>query len=110
MSLHDRARSWARAISGCPRRAARSKLAPVDGKLEARFRGPHVMAGYWRMDAERHERTHSTKKATTVAATRYALSILQRPELGLMFDGRIAEDFKLEFGNVRERRDRCAPA
>ncbi|WP_258393675.1 AMP-binding protein, partial [Burkholderia multivorans] len=25
-----------------------AKLVPVDGKLEARFRGPNVMAGYWR--------------------------------------------------------------
>ena len=33
---------------GLPAPGCEVKLAPVDGKLEARFRGPHVMPGYWR--------------------------------------------------------------
>jgi feruloyl-CoA synthase len=35
---------------GVPAPGCEVKLVPVSGKLEARFRGPHVMSGYWRME------------------------------------------------------------
>ena len=82
---------------GMPAPGCEVKLAPVSGKLEARFRGPHVMPGYWRMagsnaadsfDDEGYYRSGDALKFVDP----------QRPELGLMFDGRIAEDFKLSSG------------
>jgi feruloyl-CoA synthase len=82
---------------GLPAPGCEVKLVPLAGKLEARFRGPHVMSGYWRMkdasvadtfDEDGYYRSGDALK----------LVDLQKPELGLMFDGRIAEDFKLSSG------------
>jgi feruloyl-CoA synthase len=82
---------------GLPAPGCEVKLVPLSGKLEARFRGPHVMSGYWRMkdasvadtfDEDGYYRSGDALK----------LVDLQKPELGLMFDGRIAEDFKLSSG------------
>jgi feruloyl-CoA synthase len=81
---------------GLPAPGCETKLVPVDGKLEARFRGPHIMAGYWgspqqtleAFDAEGFYRSGDALKFADPA----------QPELGLMFDGRIAEDFKLSSG------------
>ena len=39
---------------GIPVPGCRVKLAPVDGKLEARFSGPNVMTGYWRTPELNH--------------------------------------------------------
>ncbi|MEK1938940.1 MAG: feruloyl-CoA synthase [Pseudomonas sp.] len=81
---------------GLPAPGCEIKLVPVDGKLEARFRGPHIMAGYWRapqqtLDAFDQEGFYRSGDALKFADP-------ERPELGLMFDGRIAEDFKLSSG------------
>ncbi len=82
---------------GTPAPGCEVKLVPVNGKLEARFRGPHVMQGYWRMpetpaqpvfDEEGFYRSGDALKFVDP----------DRPELGFMFDGRIAEDFKLSSG------------
>ena len=78
---------------GVPAPGCRVKLVPVGGKMEARFKGPHVMPGYWRMpeltaaafDEEGYYRTGDALRFADAA----------QPELGFMFDGRIAEDFKL---------------
>ena len=82
---------------GMPAPGCELKLVPVSGKLEARFRGPHVMPGYWR--------TNDASAAGPFDDEGYycsgdALKFVdpRRPELGLMFDGRIAEDFKLSSG------------
>jgi feruloyl-CoA synthase len=69
------------------------KLVPQGDKTEVRFRGPNVMPGYWRdpdntalaFDEEGYYRTGD---AVTFVDP-------QQPTKGLMFDGRIAEDFKL---------------
>ena len=82
---------------GLPAPGCEVKLVPVAGKLEARFRGPHVMAGYWRVEPPARPRP-STRKAITAAATRCKFVDPHKPELGLLFDGRIAEDFKLSSG------------
>ena len=81
---------------GVPAPGCRVKLVPIDGKLEARFAGPHVMPGYWRAP-------HLTKEAfdeegyyCTGDALRFYDAAC--PELGFVFDGRIAEDFKLSSG------------
>ncbi len=81
---------------GLPCPGVEVKLVPVDGKIEARFRGPHVMPGYWRapeltaqaFDEEGYYRTGDAVKFIDPA----------QPQLGLMFDGRLSEDFKLSTG------------
>jgi feruloyl-CoA synthase len=81
---------------GLPCPGVEAKLVPVDGKVEVRFRGPNVMPGYWReaeltaaaFDEEGFYRTGDAVKWVDPAA----------PDRGMMFDGRIAEDFKLATG------------
>ncbi|SEE92328.1 trans-feruloyl-CoA synthase [Burkholderia sp. WP9] len=82
---------------GVPAPGCEVKLAPVSGKLEARFRGPHVMAGYWRMDEENVAGSFDDEG---YYCSGDALKFVdpRKPELGLLFDGRIAEDFKLSSG------------
>ena len=81
---------------GVPVPGVELKLVPNEGKLEVRVKGPNVTPGYWRQpeltanafDAEGH----------------YCLGDAVRfedpgdPREGLLFDGRIAEDFKLDTG------------
>ncbi len=81
---------------GVPLPGVEVKLAPLAGKLEIRVRGPNVMRGYHRrpdldattFDDEGYYRTGDAARMIDEA----------RPELGLRFDGRIAEDFKLATG------------
>ncbi|MCP3726104.1 feruloyl-CoA synthase [Paraburkholderia sp. CNPSo 3272] len=82
---------------GLPAPGCETRLVPVDGKLEARFRGPNVMGGYWRAnEADRHDVFDEEGYYRTGDAVRFVDA--GRPELGLLFDGRIAEDFKLSSG------------
>lgn len=81
---------------GLPAPGCEVRLVPVDGKLEGRFRGPHIMPGYWRspqqtLDAFDPQGFYCSGDALKLADPR-------DPQLGLMFDGRIAEDFKLSSG------------
>jgi feruloyl-CoA synthase len=72
------------------------KLTPVSGKLELRVKGSHVMPGYWRrpelnaqaFDEEGYYRLGDAVRLIDAAD----------PRRGLLFDGRIAEDFKLSTG------------
>ncbi|MDE2456916.1 MAG: feruloyl-CoA synthase, partial [Burkholderiales bacterium] len=81
---------------GLPVPGVEVKLVPMAGKLEIRFRGPNVMPGYWRapeetaaaFDEEGFYRTGDAVLPVDPAD----------PGRGLMFDGRIAEDFKLATG------------
>jgi feruloyl-CoA synthase len=72
------------------------KLAPVGAKLEARVRGPNITPGYWG-DPE-------LTAATFDEEGYYRLGDAMRfvdpndPSRGLIFDGRLAEDFKLSTG------------
>jgi feruloyl-CoA synthase len=81
---------------GVPAPGCRVKLVPVNGKLEARFHGPHVTPGYWRAP----HLTSAAFDADGYYCTGDALRFVDdaHPELGFMFDGRIAEDFKLSSG------------
>jgi feruloyl-CoA synthase len=82
---------------GVPAPGCEVKLAPVDGKLELRFRGPHVMRGYWRADAKAAAESFDEEGYYRSGdAAKFADP--ERPESGLLFDGRIAEDFKLSSG------------
>ncbi|WP_053158236.1 feruloyl-CoA synthase [Pseudomonas sp. P1.8] len=81
---------------GLPAPGCEVRLVPVDGKLEGRFRGPHIMPGYWRsaqqtLDAFDDQGFYCSGDALKLADP-------CDPQLGLMFDGRIAEDFKLSSG------------
>ena len=82
---------------GLPAPGCEVKIAPVDGKLEVRFRGPHVMRGYWRASAEQQQGVFDSEGYyCTGDAVRFFDPA--RPQLGLCFDGRMAEDFKLASG------------
>jgi feruloyl-CoA synthase len=81
---------------GLPAPACEVKLVRVDGKYEARFRGPHVMPGYWRAAEASAAAFDDEGYYCSGDAVRFVDPA--RPELGLMFDGRIAEDFKLSSG------------
>ena len=81
---------------GLPAPACQVKLTLVDGKYEARFRGPHVMPGYWRAPEATADAFDEEGYYRSGDAVRFVDPA--RPELGLMFDGRIAEDFKLSSG------------
>ena len=81
---------------GLPAPGCEVKLAPVDGKFEVRFRGPHVMPGYWRSAQQTADAFDEEGFYRSGDAVR--LCDPSNPQLGLMFDGRIAEDFKLSSG------------
>jgi feruloyl-CoA synthase len=72
------------------------KLAPVSGKLELRVRGPNVTPGYWRLP----EQTAAAFDEEGYYRLGDAVRPLypSDPRQGLMFDGRISEDFKLSSG------------
>ncbi|MBV8272319.1 MAG: feruloyl-CoA synthase [Cupriavidus sp.] len=82
---------------GTPAPGCEVKLVPVNGKLEARFRGPHVMQGYWRM-TEAPSQPVFDEEGYYCSGDALKFYDPDRPTLGLMFDGRIAEDFKLSSG------------
>jgi feruloyl-CoA synthase len=81
---------------GLPMAGAELKLAPVADKVEARVRGPNVTPGYWRepqLTAAAFDEEGFYRYGDAVR-----LSDPDEPRNGLMFDGRIAEDFKLSNG------------
>lgn len=81
---------------GLPAPGCEVRLVPVDGKLEGRFRGPHIMPGYWRSPQQTLEAFDS--EGFYCSGDALKLADPEDPQLGLMFDGRIAEDFKLSSG------------
>jgi feruloyl-CoA synthase len=81
---------------GLPAPGCEVRLVPVDGKLEGRFRGPHIMPGYWRAPQQSEE--VFDEDGFYCSGDALKLADPANPQLGLMFDGRIAEDFKLSSG------------
>ncbi|KQP36162.1 feruloyl-CoA synthase [Pseudorhodoferax sp. Leaf274] len=81
---------------GLPAAGMELKLVPTDGKTEIRYRGPNVTPGYWRMPDATHESFDEEGFFSTGDAVEWIDP--QNPHLGLRFDGRIAEDFKLATG------------
>ncbi|MFZ0355084.1 MAG: feruloyl-CoA synthase [Pseudolabrys sp.] len=81
---------------GLPAPGVELKLVPNEGKLEARLRGPHITPGYWRQD----ELTRDAFDEEGFYKIGDALKFVDPddPGQGLLFDGRIAEDFKLSTG------------
>jgi len=81
---------------GVPVPGVELKLVPGEGKLEARLRGPNVMPGYWRqreLTAQAFDDEGFYKLGDALRFDDPA-----NPEKGLLFEGRIAEDFKLSTG------------
>jgi feruloyl-CoA synthase len=81
---------------GLPVAGTEAKLAPVGDKLELRVRGPNITPGYWRRpDATRaafdNEGFYCSGDAVTLCDP-------ADPSKGLLFDGRITENFKLSTG------------
>ena len=72
------------------------KDASTGGKAEIRFRGPNVMPGYWRAPEQTADAFDDEGFYRTGDAGRWVDPA--RPDLGLFFDGRTAEDFKLSTG------------
>jgi len=83
-------------VVGLPVPGVELKLAPVNGKLEARVRGPNVTPGFWREG----ERTRAAFDEEGFYRMGDALRFLDPadPNRGFLFDGRLAEDFKLSTG------------
>ena len=81
---------------GVPIPGTELKLVPSGDKLEVRVRGPNVTPGYWKAP----ELTAQAFDAEGFYLIGDAVTFADpaRPELGLFFDGRVAEDFKLNSG------------
>jgi len=81
---------------GLPPPGAEVKLVPVGDKYEMRLKGPHIFPGYWRQpeltaqafDEEGYYRLGDA----------FVFQDEKAPQKGLVFRGRIAEDFKLSTG------------
>jgi feruloyl-CoA synthase len=81
---------------GLPAVGLELKLVPCDGKFEARLRGPNITPGYWREPELTAEAFDEDGFYRMGDALRFADP--ENPARGLLFDGRIAEDFKLATG------------
>jgi feruloyl-CoA synthase len=83
-------------VIGLPAAGNVLKLAPCQGKLEIRVRSPSVTPGYWRQP----ELTSAAFDDEGFYRLGDAARLLDAddPTKGLVFDGRIAEDFKLASG------------
>ena len=81
---------------GNPVAGVELKLVPVNHKLEARVRGPNVTPGFW----GEPELTRAAFDDEGYYCMGDALAFIdpQDPGAGFLFDGRIAEDFKLSTG------------
>jgi feruloyl-CoA synthase len=81
---------------GLPPPGVEIKLVPAQDKLDARLKGPNITPGYWRrpdltaqaFDEEGYYRLGDS----------FIFSNEEKPEEGLLFRGRLAEDFKLATG------------
>jgi feruloyl-CoA synthase len=83
-------------VIGLPNPGCELKLVPAAGKLEVRVRGPHVTPGYFRRDDLTRAAFDEEGFYRIGDAMKFADPA--RPEKGLVFDGRVAEDFKLTSG------------
>jgi feruloyl-CoA synthase len=92
---------------GIPMPGVEAKLVPEGDKMEIRVKGPNVTPGYWREP----ELTRNAFDAEGYYRFGDAVKFVDPEDVnkGLMFDGRLAEDFKLASGtfvNVGPLRNR----
>ena len=81
---------------GVPIPGTELKLVTSGDKLEVRVRGPNVTPGYWKAPELTKQAFDEEGFYLIGDAVRFADAA--RPERGLFFDGRVAEDFKLNSG------------
>ena len=81
---------------GVPTPGMTLKLVPTGGKTEVRYKGPNITPGYWRAPQE----TAGAFDDEGYFCTGDAVTWIDADNIhvGLSFDGRIAEDFKLATG------------
>ena len=83
-------------VIGLPIPECELKLVPTAGKLEVRVRGPNVMPGYYKRADLTREAFDEEGFYRIGDAVRFADA--DDPAKGIVFDGRVAEDFKLTSG------------
>jgi feruloyl-CoA synthase len=81
---------------GVPIPGTELKLVTSGDKLEVRVRGPNVTPGYWKVPEL--TRQAFDEEGFYLIGDAVKLADVGRPERGLFFDGRVAEDFKLNTG------------
>lgn len=83
-------------LLGVPVPGLELKLVPREGKLEARYRGKNIFPGYWRQP----ELTAAAFDSEGFYCTGDALKFADERDVekGMIFNGRLAEDFKLNTG------------
>src|SRR6266511_3573071 len=81
---------------GVPVPGVELKLTPSYRKLETRVRGPNVTPGYWRQGELTAQAFDEEGLYKLGDALKFADP--DDPRAGLLFDGRVAEDFKLATG------------
>ena len=81
---------------GLPPPGVEAKLVPMEGKLEMRVRGPGITPGYWRQP-ELTEKAFDEEGYYRLGDS-FVFADAADPAKGLLFRGRIAEDFKLTSG------------
>jgi feruloyl-CoA synthase len=81
---------------GLPTPGLELKMVDMQGKTEVRYKGPNITPGYWRMPEETAEAFDEEGFFKTGDAVKWIDET--DVHLGLKFDGRIAEDFKLATG------------
>ncbi len=83
-------------VIGLPVPGVSLKLVPSGNKQEIRVKGANITPGYWKRADLTAQAFDDEGYYITGDAVRFADPA--RPESGLVFDGRIAEDFKLSTG------------
>ncbi|MCP4083934.1 MAG: feruloyl-CoA synthase [Actinomycetia bacterium] len=83
-------------VIGLPAPGTEIKLAPVGTKAELRVKGPNVTPGYWRQPDLTTEAFDDDGFFKMGDAGR--LADADEPSKGIVFDGRLAENFKLTSG------------
>jgi feruloyl-CoA synthase len=81
---------------GLPVPGCEIKLVPNSGRLEIRARGTNITPGYWKRPDLTQKAFDEEGYFKTGDAGRFAEP--DRPGMGLEFDGRLSEDFKLTSG------------
>lgn len=84
-------------VIGLPVPGTELKMLPCDGKMELRLRGPNMTPGYFRRDDLTDEAFDEDNFYITGDAGRFVAP--DDPAKGILFDGRVAEDFKLLTGS-----------
>ena len=83
-------------VIGLPIPGTEIKLVPNEDKLEVRVRGPNIMPGYWKQEELTKEVFDEDGFYCIGDAARYEDPL--DPRKGIVFDGRVSENFKLSTG------------